>query len=121
MTEQQFQSWLDQVYYLWVNKKPELAPNICAENFLWYEAPFRQPYTTKEEIIKEWQGLRDFKDIKVSFEILCVTEKYGIAKWNSESTQISTGKIFIYEGIYQVSLDDNGKCTEFREWFNLKP
>jgi len=121
VTHQQLQNWLDQVHDIWVNKKPDLAPDLCADKFIWYETPFRQPYTTKEEIQKEWQGVLDLKDVIVSFEILCVTEKFGIVKWSSEATQTSTGKIFIYQGIYQVYLNDKGECTEFREWFNLKP
>ncbi len=117
---QQFEIWMDKLINIWINKQPEKAPELCADKFLWYETPFRTPYTSKEEILKEWQGVFDQKEISVSYKIVSVDETVGVAKWSASFVSISSNKKTVMDGIYVVKLNDNGECTEFREWFNIK-
>ncbi len=120
MTHRQFKEWLDQLVYIWVHKQPEKVPDLCAHNFSWHETPFSAPYTTKRDLLKSWQSVKNQKHISVSYNILCVEKNVGIANWIAKFTIIPSGEKRVMNGIYQVLLDEKGKCIEFHQWFNYK-
>ena len=120
MTHQQFKDWLDQLVYVWTNKQPKKAPDLCADNFFWHETPFGAPYTTKRDLLKSWQSVKSQKNISVSYKILCVEGNIGIANWAATFIILHSGEKKVMDGIYQVSLDEKGKCIEFHQWFNFK-
>lgn len=104
----------------WKNKNPQAIASLCSEKFSWHETPFAEPLITHEQLLKEWSGVLDQKDLNIQFEILCVNKDSGVARWKASFVSISTGKKITYDGIYWVLLDDLGKCQEFWQWFNSK-
>lgn len=120
MTQQQFKSWLDRLIIAWETKNLNFVVDLCAEKFLWYETPFTEPLKTKEQLLKEWQGVLNQEDISVSYEILNINENVGIAQWKATFTRFPSKKKATLEGIFKVSLDKQGKCTEFHQWYNSK-
>lgn len=120
MNRNDFETWLDNLKTAWETKNPEAAVNLCAEKFTWYETPFGEPLKTKEQLLKEWQSVLKQENISVSYKILSANEKVGIAKWQATFTRLPSKETVAMEGIFQVSLDKQGKCTEFHQWFNSK-
>jgi len=119
MTNGQFDTWLKGLKDAWETRNPQAAIDLCAKDVLWYETPFSKPLTTKEEIFTEWQTVpAGQKDITVSYEIIVVTEEFGIAHWSATFTRIPTGERAHLDGIYKVSLNDKNLCTEFHQWYN---
>lgn len=115
-----FKNWLDDLEDIWKSKNIERIIEICAENFTWYETPFVEPITTKEVLLKEWESVNDHKDLNLSYEIIIVNEKFGIAHWHATFTRIRSNESVKMDGIYQVFLNEDGKCTEFHQWYNSK-
>ncbi len=121
MTNGQFDKWLMGLKEAWVTKNPQSAIDLCADNVVWYEIPFGKPLRTKQEILTEWQSVpTSQKDITVSYEILTVTESFGIAHWNARFTRLPSGVQAHLDGIYKVSLNDENLCTEFHQWYNAE-
>ncbi|HUD05260.1 MAG TPA: nuclear transport factor 2 family protein [Patescibacteria group bacterium] len=120
MTKEQFEDWLKKLINVWEPKNPNGVLDLVAEKFLWYETPFDDLITTKEKLLQEWQTVLDQDDIKVTYEILSLENNIGIAHWHATFTRLSSGEKAELDGIYKVILDENGKCTEFHQWYNSK-
>lgn len=117
---EQFRNWLDILKTAWETKNPELALELCAEKFIWYETPFQDPITTKQDLLNEWKSVKTHKDIFMTYEILSYSDNTGIAKWSAVFKRLPEETNAALEGIYLVKLDSQGKCTEFHQWYNSK-
>jgi len=120
MTHQQFKDWLDRLMIAWETKNPNAAVDLCAEKFLWHETPFSEPLKTKGQLLKEWQGVLNQENISVSYEILSINENVGIARWIATFTRLPSKEKATLDGIFKISLNEQGKCTEFHQWYNSK-
>ena len=120
MTSQQFKNWLDKLKNAWETKTPNAVVDMCADKFLWFETPFSEPLKTKEHLLREWEGVLKQENISVSYEILSINENTGIAQWNAIFTRLPSKQMVTLDGIFKVSLNEQGKCTEFHQWYNSK-
>lgn len=121
MTSEQFDNWLKCLKEAWITRNPQAVVDLCAENFVWYEIPFGKPLKTKQELLSEWQTVpTNQKDITVTYEIITVTEQFGIAHWNAKFTRLPSEEKAHLDGIYKVFLDENNLCTEFHQWYNTE-
>lgn len=120
LTQQQFKDWLEELKDIWETKKPDAVLNLCAKKFLWYETPFNEPLTTEGQLLKEWQNVLNQEDIYISYQILSTNENTGIAQWHATFTRLSSKKKSELDGIFQVSLDKQGRCIEFHQWYNSR-
>ncbi len=120
MTYEKFNNWLNKLKVAWETKNPNAAIDLCAEKFIWHETPFSKPLETKEQLLEEWKSVLNQENISVSYEILSIHENLGIAHWTAKFTRIPSGNKANLDGIFKVSLDENGKCTEFHQWYNSK-
>lgn len=119
MTSQTFSDWLDKLKIAWETKNPQMAADLCAENVLYYETPFDKPLKTKDEVLYDWKSVpEDQKDIIFDYKILSVNENLGIAHWTAKFTRIPSGNKANLDGIFKVVLNEEGLCTEFRQWWN---
>ena len=105
---------------IWEQKTPEKIVDICADSFLWYETQFDAPLETKEELLDEWRGISQQDNIHVSCDVLSTTGNMGLAHWHAIFTKLSSREQVELDGIFQVFLDKNGKCTEFHQWRSVK-
>ncbi len=120
MTKIQFKNWLGKLVNAWESKAPSEVLDLIAEKFIWYDAPFDKPITTRDELLEEWQSILNHDEIKVTYEILSVENNTGIAHWHAIFTRLSSKENAELDGIYMAVLDDKGKCTEFHQWYNSK-
>jgi len=119
MTELQFKNWLGKLMDIWTTKNPSGVLGLVAEKFIWYETPFDQLITTKE-LVQEWQTVLNQDEINVTYEILIIENNIGLAHWHATFTRLPSKAKAELDGIYKVTLDDNGKCTEFHQWYNSR-
>lgn len=120
MTEQEFYEWLKGLKNAWETKNPNAAVDLCAERFLWHETPFSEPLKTKKQLLKEWESVLNQENISVSYEILSINENMGIAQWHATFTRLPSKEQAVLDGIFKISLNKQGKCTEFHMWYNSK-
>lgn len=120
MTNEQFTVWLEKLINIWSTKNPNGVLDLISEKFIWYETPFDKPITTKEELLREWQTVLNQDEISVTYEIFNIENDIGIVHWNATFTRLPSKAKAELDGIYKVVLDENGKCTEFHQWYNSK-
>jgi hypothetical protein len=64
--------WLNQLKEYWFRKDIKKATSLFDKTVFYQENPFKSPYVTFEEIVQEWQHVKD-QDIKnIEFEILAI-------------------------------------------------
>jgi len=115
-----YKNWLEKLKEIWEAKNPDAIVDLCADTFLWYETPFDEPLTKKEHLLAEWQGILKQEDIKVTYEVMCTNENMGFAHWHATFTRLPSNEKAELDGIFLVMLDVEGKCTEFRQWYNSR-
>jgi hypothetical protein len=52
--------------------------------------------------------------------MLGIENNVGIAHWHATFIRLLSKEEAELDGIYKITLDDNGKCTEFHQWYNSK-
>ncbi|MEX2008391.1 MAG: nuclear transport factor 2 family protein [Candidatus Spechtbacterales bacterium] len=121
MTKEHYKEWLERLVHIWETKNPNAVLDLVAEKFIWHEAPFEKPITTKEDLLQEWQTILNHEEINVTYEIYTVEDNVGIAHWRATFTRVPSKEKARLDGIYKVTLDEEGKCTEFHQWYNSTP
>lgn len=56
------------------------------------------------------------KDIEYTYQIVACNEETCIINWQMTRIMTKTNTKQEIDGIFQVSLNDNGKCILFKQW-----
>ena len=84
VNKQDAQNWLNQLKEYWFNKDIDKAVSLFNKTTYYQETPFMEPYTTIEEINKEWQHVK-YEDIhKIEINLLAIDNNVVIAQWYLE-------------------------------------
>lgn len=119
MDEITFKRWLDAYGRAWQSRDPLAAAELYAEDATYQVTPFLQPIAGREAIQNYWVEVASTeKDITFSYEILTITEHFGIAHWRASFDRTPPGLKTRLDGIFVIRLDKYGKCTSLREWWH---
>ena len=105
----------------WKNRDVERVMSTIAEDCAYYETVFDKPCLDIHAIRRLWEVAPEYqKDIEYSYEILAENEKCGIIHFRLTRTVLATGNRVEMDGIFQVSLDEAGRCTYFKQWLSVR-
>lgn len=123
VTQEKFQEWLEGYKAGWVGQDPGQTLSMFTDDATYMYTPFHKIMRGKDEIRRYVEkgavGLQ--QDIEFGYEILAVTEDYGINRWKASLTWKETGERIHFDGIYQVFLNEDNLCYRFDEWWHSKP
>jgi hypothetical protein len=121
LTLTSFTSWLESYGRASAENDPQASAELFARNAKYYETPFDEPMIGRDAIRKYWEiGAQAFNKKESTYEILSVKDNQGIAHWQSEFTDIRSGKHLILDCLFLVEFNEHGTCSEFREWWHLQ-
>ena len=101
----------------WESRDPEQASALFSEDGSYRETPFDDPLTGPHEIRAHWSRLPKARnDIHFGYEILAMSGPLGIARWHGSYTPVDRETHLELDGILLVSLDEEDRCRDFREW-----
>jgi hypothetical protein len=119
MTAQAFASWLDSYGRAWESRDPQAATDLFAEDGTYQVTPFLEPKRGKPAILEYWTKVAHTEqNIQFGYEILAITPEHGIARWWSSFVIVPPGLHTKLDGIFLISLDENGRCRSLREWWH---
>jgi SnoaL-like domain len=119
MTAHAFASWLDAYGHAWENRDPQAAAALFAEDGTYQVTPFLEPMRGKPAILEYWTNVAQTEqNIQFGYEILAVTPNHGIANWWASFVIVPPGLHTKLNGIFLISLDENGRCRSLREWWH---
>jgi len=111
-----------------VFEENKLEGRIRVDKFLSFittfetEAPqytLSNPYTkvfNKTENLNRARKITNQKDIDYKFEIVSYNEDTCIINWQMTRTMTANNTKQEIDGIFQISLNEDGKCTYFKQW-----
>jgi hypothetical protein len=119
MTEQDFRDWLERYLRPQERRDAETIKEIFARDGVYWWGPYGEPRRGVEAIYEHHRNaLSHQEDIHYRYDILAVTETYGLARFYLSIRDLTPGAPNRYEGIFMVHLDEAKKCTLFQEWYN---
>ena len=109
MNREFLENWLSQLREYWIEKNPLKAASLFQNTTYYQETPFDVAYTTYDEILEEWQGIKNQEIKELSFSILAIDGDVAIVEWKFVSDQE-------YDGIYEIKFNENQECIYFKSW-----
>jgi uncharacterized protein (TIGR02246 family) len=110
-----FESWIERYERAWRAPGTEQSAELFTPDASYRTAPFEEPYLGLEAIERMWEAEREGPDepFEMDSEVVAVEGDTGVARLEVRYLKPG-GKT--YRDIWIVTLDDQGRCTEFEEW-----
>lgn len=117
--ETNYLAWMNKFMESWKDLDGVKTADLLSKDVKYYETPNGNPCASWEEVLDLWKIVPDNqKDIDYSFKIICYSNEFCVINWKMKRVFISElgeSKQCI-DGIFQISLNDDGKCNFFKQW-----
>lgn len=104
------EDWLNKLKVYWFTKDIERAIALFKSTTFYQETPFMNPYTTFDEIRKEWQHIKNENIQNIEIKILAIENYTVIAHWTLKQNDAN------FDGIYEIKFNDELECIYFKSW-----
>ncbi len=112
------QAWTDAYVRAWETSHPQAVGDLFAENACYYTHPFREPWKGREAIVRNWIEHPDPPGSwKASYRALAVNGPLGVIRGTTQYFKDDGSIDAEYANIYVVEFDEDGRATEFTEYF----
>lgn len=111
--------WVTDFMESWKELNAKKTVQLLSKDVEYYETPNGKPCASWNEILKLWEVVPyNQKEISYSFEIVCYSNKFCIVNWKMKRVFITESKEIKQniDGIFQIALDNEGKCKFFKQW-----
>ncbi len=97
----------------WESNEPDEIGALFTEDARYYTTPSRSPWRGREEIVEGWIGIADQPgDFTFEWQKLTESDELGVITGRTVYTNGDD-----YDNLWVIRFDDNGRCTEFTEWY----
>ena len=122
MPMERFELWLHRFADAWRVGDPDAVSDLFAPDARYQDEPFSQPLEGVDAIRGYWeQGIRHSRrDVEFEAQALGVGDRGGLAHWRGEFTSAPAEHRVQLDGILLANIDDDGRCTDFREWWHRR-
>jgi hypothetical protein len=120
MTLEELDRWLDEYGRAWERTDVDAFVGCFVPDAVYYWGPSWDPPLRGHEQIRARteEAIAGQEAVRFGHEPLAITpDGRGIARW-WVSLDVGGGAVVDLEGIFLVTLDADGRCTDFREWWN---
>jgi SnoaL-like domain len=120
--ERRLQDWLDAYGRAWVSNDPIDVAALFSEGAIYATSPFVEPWRGRERIVEEWtRDPEEQREVRFEATPLAVTGVGGVAHWAVSYRRAADPEpVHEMDGILVLRFDDEGRCTEHREWFHRR-
>lgn len=114
---EKYDIWVKEFMDSWKELDYERTLKTLDKNVLYYENPIDEACKSFDEVINLWTVVADNqKDIEYTYEIISYNEDVCIVNWQMKRTMTANNARQEIDGIFQISINDDGKCTYFKQW-----
>lgn len=115
--KENYENWTYEFMESWKNLDYKKTLELLDKNVLYYENPIDDPCKDFDEVVNLWNVVKDNqKDIDYGFKIISYDEDICIINWQMTRTMTKGDIRQEIDGIFQISLNEEGKCTYFKQW-----
>jgi SnoaL-like domain len=114
-----FESWMDAYGQAWQKRNPEAATALYSEDGSYQVTPFVEPMRGRKAIFEHWSNVaRTEENVQFGYEILVASRELNIARWWASFVIVPQDLKTRLDGIFAISLDEEGRCTSLRVWWH---
>jgi len=119
VTLEDLDRWLDTYGRAWERQDVDAFVGCFTPGADYYWGPWDEPLRGHDQIrARTEEAIGGQEAVRFGHEPLAITaDGRGLARW-WVSLDVAGGMVVELEGIFLVTLDDAGLCTDFREWWN---
>lgn len=115
--KEKYNIWIKEFMESWKELDYKRTLNTLSKDVKYYENPIDDPCENFAEVTNLWNVVEENqKDISYKYEIISYDENVCIINWKMTRTMTKTNERQEIDGIFQISLDENGKCNFFKQW-----
>ena len=121
LTSAALEAWLARYEEAWEQRDPDRAAALFTENAPYHEMPFEAPKAGRRGIREYWATVTaDQRDVDFSSSVVAVNGQTGVARWSAKLKSASSGVNVELNGVFVLTFDDSGLCSELREWWHVR-
>lgn len=111
--------WLQDYMNAWKSYDPQAIAALFSENATYRYNPYDEPLRGRKAIIENWLENRDTPNTySAEYKPIAVEGDTAVANgrtlyYQADGRTLKTQ----YDNIFVLRFDDEGRCTEFCEWF----
>lgn len=110
-----YNKWLDSFFESWKLLEGVKTVDLFSEDVKYFETPLGNPCSSIEDVKELWIIVPiNQRNIEYSYDIICSNDNVCVVNW--DMTRTINQKKQTINGIFQISLDDNGLCNYFKQW-----
>jgi ketosteroid isomerase-like protein len=117
--------WLDRYEQAWRNNDAAQIADLFTDDAVYRWHPWEDPADGadgSDEIVQAWLDQPDDpEDWTLDCEPLAVNGELGVARCVTRYRATARGPARVYHNIWLVSLTDDGRCSEFTEYYMKEP
>ncbi|MCI8347364.1 MAG: SnoaL-like domain-containing protein [Bacilli bacterium] len=115
--KQKYDIWIKEFMESWKELDWERTLKTLDKEIKYYENPIDEPCKNFAEVTNLWNVVADNqKDIEYKYQIIAYSEENCIVNWQMTRVMTKTNTKQEIDGIFQIALNDAGKCTLFKQW-----
>lgn len=112
-----YEKWTKEFMESWKELDWKRTLKTLSNEVEYYENPIDKPCENFDEVTSLWNVVADNqKNISYQYKIVAFNEETCIINWQMTRTMTKTDTKQEIDGIFQISLDKDGKCTYFKQW-----
>ena len=112
-----YDEWVKEFMDSWKELDWERTLKTLDKDVKYYENPIDEPCKNFEEVTSLWSVVADNqKDIEYKYEIVAYNDETCIINWKMTRTMTKNETKQEIDGIFQIALNEEGKCTFFKQW-----
>lgn len=110
--------WLEAYEAAWASNSPAAIGDLFAMDAVYLTTPFRRPWEGRDAIVAGWLEHRDENGTwEFAGELLATTDDLAFVQGK---TVYSMPEPATYHNLWVISLDGDGRCMAFTEWWMLE-
>ncbi len=114
---EKYDKWTQEFMESWKELDWKRTLNTLDKNVKYYENPLDNPCDNFDEVTSLWNIVADNqKDIDYKYNIITYDENFCIINWQMTRTMTKSNTTQEIDGIFQIALNEDGKCTYFKQW-----
>jgi len=119
MTPEDFKSWLERYGGAWSARDADAYVDLFSEDAAYAWTPFDPPLKGRQAIRDAMaQTLGGQEEPRFEARVIAITGNQGWAAWRAAFSRAKTGVRVRCEGVLMAQFAEDGRCSQFREWWH---
>jgi ketosteroid isomerase-like protein len=122
MNRDQVAQWLESYVAAWQTYDRARIAALFADEASYRYHPYDEPLKGRDAIVESWLNDPDASGTyEARYEPLAVEGDVAVAVGTSTYRREDGSVRDIYDNCFVMRFDDDGRCTDFTEWFMKRP